>query len=217
MALRFTESGIMDVEVTALSEMERDALAELANMGVNRAAAGLRQILGEKISLSVPSVAIIPRETAAQFVEESSAPKLIAVRQSFEGSFSGKALLIFPETRSLELVRSILGEEHSLEDIAVMEHEVLAETGNIVLNAFLGTIANVLSQSIRMSLPSVVRGSGTRLFEDQGATSNLVLLLYVDFIIRDRNLQGFIALLMDLPAITSLKLIVRDFIKRINQ
>jgi hypothetical protein len=30
-----------------------------------------------------------------------------AVQQSFEGSFSGKALLIFPETRSLELVRSI--------------------------------------------------------------------------------------------------------------
>jgi chemotaxis protein CheC len=68
-----------------------------------------------------------------------------------------------------------------------------------------------------MSLPSVIRGSGARLFEDRGATSNLVLLLYVDFIIRDRNLQGFIALLMDLPAITTLKLIVRDFIKGIDQ
>jgi chemotaxis protein CheC len=35
--------------------------------------------------------------------------------------------------------------------------------------------------------------------------------------VRDRNLQGFIALLMDLPAITASKLIVRDFIKGINQ
>jgi hypothetical protein len=56
MALRFTEGGIMDVEVTALSEKERGALAELANMDVNRAAAGLRQILGEKVLLSVPPV-----------------------------------------------------------------------------------------------------------------------------------------------------------------
>ena len=79
MALRFTESGIMDADLIALSEIERDALGELANMGVNRAAAGLRQMLGEQILLSVPSVGIIPRETTAQFVEESNAPKLIAV------------------------------------------------------------------------------------------------------------------------------------------
>jgi chemotaxis protein CheC len=98
-----------------------------------------------------------------------------------------------------------------------MEHEVLAETGNIVLNAFLGTIANVLSQSIRMSLPSVVRGSGARLFAEQGAPSNLILLLYIDFIIRARNFRGFIALLMDLPAITALKGVVRDFIKSVDQ
>jgi chemotaxis protein CheC len=207
----------MDVDAVVLSEMERDALAELANMGVNRAAARLGQMLGEQVILSVPSVAIIPRETAAQFVEESSAPKLIAVQQSFDGSFSGRALLIFPETRSLELVRSILGGQLSLEDIVSMEHEVLAETGNIVLNAFLGTIANVLSQSIRMSLPSVIRGSGARLFAEQGAASNLILLLYIDFIIRDRNFRGFIALLMDLPAITALKGIVRDFIKSVDQ
>jgi chemotaxis protein CheC len=90
MALRFTESGIIDADVIALSEMERDALSELANMGVSRATAGLRQMLGEQILLFVPSVGIIPRETAAQFLEESNAPKLIAVQQSFEGSFSGR-------------------------------------------------------------------------------------------------------------------------------
>ena len=37
----------MDVYVVVLSEMEQDALAELANIGVNRAAVGLRQILGD--------------------------------------------------------------------------------------------------------------------------------------------------------------------------
>jgi len=207
----------MDVDVVVLSEMERDALSELANMGVNRAAASLGQMLGEQVILSIPSVAIIPRETAARFVEESSASKLIAVQQSFEGSFSGKALLIFPETRSLELARSILGNKLSLEDIVSFEHEVLAETGNIVLNAFLGTIANVLSQSISMSLPSVVRGSGAKLFEDQRAAGDLVLLLYIDFIIRDRNLQGFLALLMNLPAIKALKVVVRGLIKNVEQ
>jgi chemotaxis protein CheC len=207
----------MDVDALVLSEMEQDALAELANIGVNHAAVSLRQMLGEQVLLSVPAVEIISREAAARFVEKSSAPKLIAVQQSFERSFSGKALLIFPETRSLELVRSILGDKHSFEDIVALEHEVLAEAGNIILNAFLGTIANVLKQSLRISLPSVNRGTGTSLFEDQGVVGNLVLLLYIDFTIKGRNLHGFIALLMDSPAIKTLKMVVEDFIKNVDQ
>ena len=89
--------------------------------------------------------------------------------------------------------------------------------GNIILNAFLGTIANVLRQSMRISLPSVIRGTGTRLFEDQGVVGNLVLLLYIDFTVKGRNVHGFIALLMDLPAIKSLKIVVEDFIKSVDQ
>ena len=58
------------------------------------------------------------------------------------GPFSGRALLIFPEAQSLELVRSIVGAEHSLEDVIDLEQEALAETGNIILNACLATIAN---------------------------------------------------------------------------
>jgi chemotaxis protein CheC len=207
----------MDASPITLSEMERDALAELANIGVNRAAVSLRQIVGEQVLLSVPTATIVPREIAARVIQENSEPKLIAVQQSFEGSFSGKALLIFPETRSLELVKSILGDKHSFDDIVAMEHEVLAEAGNIILNAFLGTIANVLSQTMRISLPSVIRGNGGELFEVRNGVGSLVLLLYIDFIVKDRNIKGFIALLMDLPAIATLKVIVQDFIKSVDQ
>jgi hypothetical protein len=94
-----------------------------------------------------------------------------------------------------------------------MEHEVLAEAGNIILNAFLGTIANVLDQTLRMSLPSVIRGNGATLFEDRNV-GDLVLVLYIDFIAKDRNIRGFTVLLMDLPAIADLKAIVHDFTKR---
>jgi len=40
---------------------------------------------------------------------------------------------------------------------------------------------------IEVGGPGLARWSGARLFEDQRAASNLVLLLYIDFIIRDRN------------------------------
>lgn len=145
--------------------------------------------------------------------------KLVAVQQSFDGPFAGSALLIFPAAQSLELVRLIVGEEHSLEDVIDLEQEALAETGNIILNACLATIANVLRHTMRMSLPTVIRGDGAALFgvEAGHATGNLVLFLYIDFTIKQRDIHGFIALLMDLPSIAALKDIVRDFINGIER
>ena len=47
--------------------------------------------------------------------------------------------------------------------------------------------------------------------------ADLVLFLYIDFTIKKRDIRGFIALLMDLPSITALKGIVRDFINSIDK
>jgi len=209
----------MSVPVGELSDIEKDALAEIANMGVSRAAVSLRQMVGEQVLLSVPAVNIVTREAAAGLVERVNSPRLVAVRQYFEGPFSGRALLIFPEAQSLELVRYIVGEEHSLEDVIDLEQEALAETGNIILNACLATIANVLRRSMRMSLPSVIRGDGATLFETRSSDpdGDLVLFLYIDFTIKSRDVRGFIALLMDLPSITALKEIVGDFIEGIEK
>ena len=208
----------MKIDASELSEIEQDALAEIANMGVSRAAASLRRMVGEQVFLSVPAVSIVTRTTASRLVERGHSTKLVAVQQSFEGPFSGRALLIFPEAQSLELVRSIVGEQHSLEDVIDLEQEALAETGNIILNACLATIANVLRRTMRMSLPSIIRGDGDTLFDVQvGGGGNLVLFLYIDFTIKNRDVRGFIALLMGLPSIAALKEIVRDFIDGIGR
>jgi len=208
----------MKIDASELSEIEQDALAEIANMGVSRAATSLRRMVGEQVLLSVPAVSIVSRRTASRMVEKGHSPKLVAVQQSFEGPFSGRALLIFPEAQSLELVRSIVGEDHSLEDVIDLEQEALAETGNIILNACLATIANVLRRTMRMSLPSIIRGDGDALFGvREDSSDGLVLFLYIDFTIKNRDVRGFIALLMGLPSITALKEIVRDFIDGIGR
>jgi len=207
----------MNVEVVELSPIERDAFAEIANMGVARAATSLRQMLGEQVLLSVPAVHVVTREVAAELVERDNSSKLVAVQQSFEGPFSGRALLIFPEAQSLELVRSIVGADQSLEDVIDLEQEALAETGNVILNACLATIANVLRKSMRMSLPTIIRGDGATLFAQPLGGGNLVLFLYIDFTIKSRGMRGFIALLMDLPSIAALKEIVQDFIEKVER
>src|ERR1700760_1639448 len=92
-----------------LSPLELDALTELVNIGVSRAAGSLREMVGEEVLLSVPRIELVGRARAIQILCESEARKLVAVHQTFEGDITGRALLIFPETKSLELVRAITG------------------------------------------------------------------------------------------------------------
>ena len=65
-----------------------------------------------------------------------------------------------------------------------LEHEALAEIGNVILNACLATIANVLHKTMRMSLPTVIRGDGAALFRGAAGRRRSGALLYIDFTIK---------------------------------
>lgn len=207
----------MSPESISLAELERDALTEIVNIGVSRAASSLRKMIGDQVTLSVPSIDVVSQRRAARLISEREITELVAVRQDFTGPFSGRALLIFPETNSLELVRAVTGGELSAAEVLEIEHEALAETGNVILNGCLGTMANMLKRSLSMTIPEVLRGSGAQLFEiyDDTPADGLVLFLYIDFAVRKRDIRGYIAMIMDLPALETLKELLGEFIARV--
>lgn len=201
-----------------LSELELDALTELVNLGVSRAASNLSEMVTEQVHLSVPSVLMIGRERAIEILNKSEPSKLVAVHQIFEGEVSGRALVIFPEAKSLELVRAVTSAELSLEDIIELEHEALAETGNVILNSCLATIANQLDRTLKISLPDILRGDGRRLFNlpPPPHAGDVVMFVYINFAVQRRDIQGYIALLMDVSSLTALKGLLAEFIQRVS-
>ena len=206
-----------DAPHTVLTELQLDALTELVNIGVSRAAASLREMVGRReVILSVPNVVLVGRQEAVELLRQQESKRLVAVHQVFEGDITGRALLIFPETNSLELVRAVTGGDLSLEDIMELEEEALAETGNIILNGCLATIANILQRSLRMSLPEVLRGEGPEFFqlEPPPEAGDVVLFLYINFAVRERDIRGYIAMLMDMPSLSALKILLDEFIER---
>ncbi|HEV7321817.1 MAG TPA: chemotaxis protein CheX [Ensifer sp.] len=203
----------------SLDELERDALTEVVNIGVSRAASSLRKMVKRQVLLSVPSVEIVTQAAAASLIGQRESENLVAVKQEFEGAFSGRALLIFPETKSLELARAVMGDEATDDQVLEIESEALAETGNVILNNCLGTMANMLKQSLKMSLPEIIRGNGEHLFArtSDANKSALVLFLYINFSVQDRNIRGYIAMLMDLPSMAALKILIAGFIDRVTE
>jgi len=197
-----------------LSELEQDALTEVVNIGVSRAALALRKMVGEHVLLSVPSVEVLSRQRAATLLVQQGGDELVAIKQSFTGAFSGGAMLIFPQSRSLELVRAVTGPEMSHEEIVEIEQEALTETGNVILNSCLATMANMLKQPLTMSIPHIIKGDGSDLLTQVGEEGDvgLVLFLYITFTVRERDLRGYIAMMMNMSSLLALKQLLGAFI-----
>ena len=174
-------------------------------------------MIGDQVYLSVPSIDVVSQRRAARLISEREITELVAIRQDFSGAFSGRALLIFPETNSLELVRAVTGGTLTAQEVVDMEHEALAETGNVILNSCLATMANMLRRSLTMTIPQILRGSGDTLFEvaEDVSIDGLVLFLYIDFVMRKRDIRGYIAMVMDIPSLEMLRELLAEFIQRV--
>ncbi|MBW7850397.1 MAG: chemotaxis protein CheC [Rhodospirillales bacterium] len=196
-----------------LSAAQRDAICEILNIAVGYSAASLNAMVGEEVSLSVPAVDVLTHDEAIERLSSGDAKK-IAVKQRFQGHFSGKVLLIFPERRSLDLVRSITRDAVPLGNLTELEQEALMEVGNIILNAYLGSIANQLGKSLESSLPIYLTGEVASFFGEatQSRDGTLVFFLQVDFALRQKKIFGYVVIVMDLDSAHSFRNIVDEHV-----
>lgn len=205
----------MSASDTPLDELERDALTELVNIAVSRAASSLRTMVGKLVGLDVPSIEILPRQEAARFVALENGDQLTGVGQHFDGGFSGRAMLILQEQSARHLSGMVLGNAGLVDDDGDLADEALAETGNVMLNACIGSIANMLKSSLQVGLPEMISGNASELFDvDANRPDSVVLFTYINFQVGFDAIRGYIALLIDLPSLKSLRYLLQEFIAR---
>jgi chemotaxis protein CheC len=132
--------------MTQLTELQCDALGEIFNIGVGRAASSLSQIVNDEVLLSAPAVLVVPREKAAELLLGKEFRQFSSVSQNFSGPFDAQAMLIFPEVNALEIVRLMVGPHMSIEELSEFEQEAMCEVGNIILNACMSSLADLPHQ-----------------------------------------------------------------------
>ncbi|SFB82715.1 chemotaxis protein CheC [Marinospirillum celere] len=195
------------------SDDEQETIVELMNLGVGRAASALSQLVKDEVLLSVPKVDFVQLDTAEDTFKQLLPKSLAGVTQAFDGFISGKAALIFPEERSLELVRIVVGNELSASEISELEQDTLAELGNILLNSCLASLANLLKREINTSLPEAYSGDHKKMLEilcDQ--KDSLIMLVQIDFSLRQRNLQGYLAFIIDLRSADGFHIALQEYL-----
>lgn len=190
-----------------LDEFETDAIGELLNVAVAKSAVALSRMVGRTVTMSVPVVRMLDHDEALANIDGGRPSSLIAVGEQFSGPFSGSALLVFPEARSLRLVQAIVGEQMPLEDIVELAEEALLEVGNVILNSCLSGMANMLKCRIEATLPACYQGTGEQIFRRtiRDSHDGSILFMSIDFSIRNQDVGGYIVLILDLNAITNIR------------
>lgn len=204
--------------MSVLTDLQHDAVTEMLNIAVGRAASALNELVDEEVTLSVPRVDFITRTEAGQMIDERAADSVCAVAQEFAGQFSGNALLIFPEAKSLSLVRMMIGDQVPLEAMTELEQEALTEVGNIVLNASLGTIANLLDMQFESSLPMFLKGTGLGILgveDGQAEAGDLALLVEVDFQLKNSDISGYVLFMLDVVSAQKFGELLDAYLKKL--
>ncbi|MBC3880773.1 chemotaxis protein CheC [Undibacterium sp. LX40W] len=204
--------------MNTLSELHLDALVEVFNVGAGRAAASLSEIVGDEVRLSVPSIEIKKSSEADASVLELNSSKFGVVSQNFSGPFEAQALLLFTESHALEIVRDMMGSQMSIEEIAEFEQEAMCELGNIILNACLSAMADMLTISLDSSLPNYKIASVEDIFAglNQSEDQPYLLLLHIDLAIEKRHSEGHLIFLLSSMSLKNLVIQIERFLGTIE-
>ncbi len=186
-----------------------DALSELMNIGVGRAAGMLNQMLGSPIELYVPLVKILLASELNRELGQPAHEMLSFVRLPFRGPIQGTAALLFPSDSAAKLVAALTGEEPGTPDLDSVRAGTLSEVGNIVINGVMGSIGNILHLPLTYDLPTYLEASLPQLFgrtdPDAAAVSDpMVLLAHTRFAVRNLEIQGSILLIFEVLAFDAL-------------
>jgi chemotaxis protein CheC len=184
-----------------------DAISELVNVGVGRAAASLSSMVKERIELSVPKVITISFSELGFHLglekEISDDPNVSIVQQNFVGKVGGTASILFPVSSARKLVALLTDGALTSEELDLEMEAALTEVGNILINGVMGTIGNITGMEINFQLPEYLKCSKGEL---EHAFQNRDLLLAMVLIaISGQEIKGHLILLFDLPSLESLQ------------
>ncbi|MDO9140813.1 MAG: chemotaxis protein CheX [Methylobacter sp.] len=200
-----------------LSELHLDALAEVFSIGAGRAALSLSEIVGDEVRISVPSVQLINAEDINPATLSLNCGQFGAVNQHFSGPFNAEAMLLFTEEQALKIVSDMMGSQMSLEELAEFEHEAMCELGNIILNACLSAMADILGFTLESSLPHYAVASAneilSRLRKDN--SQPYVMVLHIDLAIEKRHTAGNLVFLLSSASLTNLVSHVDQFLNKL--
>ncbi len=190
-----------------LTEFETDALNELFNIGLHRAAASLSELTSQRVIVDLPRLWVCPVEELPDRLVGLVQGDLATVHQVFGGEISGDAVFLLEYDKAAELTTLLTeGNAASPGVLDQSAREVLAEVGNIVLGACLGAFGNVLKVAVSFAVPRIhiesLQGMLRSMIVDEREDVHYALLAATHFKLSERDVGGYLVVVLGLSSIS---------------
>ncbi|PJJ59982.1 chemotaxis protein CheC [Hymenobacter chitinivorans DSM 11115] len=202
----------MDLHMT---ELERDIIREILNIGLARAADSFAVIAQEKVLLEVPNLDIMPGSNILDKVHEFEGTHAI-IQSDIRGEFNGTTLMFFSGQHVQRLSRVCL--RMSVPDsiqIDEMQESLLLEISNIITGALVTQLANILKAKIYGAPPKAPKGniaaSLTSLIASQPKVQPLIFSVITQFSDKENSVELPLMLFFDRNTFEKILDIIRTY------
>jgi len=136
--------------------VDHDALTELFNIGLHRAAASLSELTGQRILVELPRLWVCRIEETHLRLRQLIEGELATVHQIFMGSMTGDAILVLEYEAASRLAALLTHGEIAADGrLDQSAREVLTEVGNVILSSCLSAFGDMLRVSVTFSVPRI--------------------------------------------------------------
>jgi chemotaxis protein CheC len=171
--------------VSQYSDLQLDALRELANIGSGNASTALSSMLGRSVDISVPAARVLPMAEATGAIGNPEA-EATGVVLGVVGDMGAAVLLLFTP-RDAELMCGMLGVEAGTE----IGESALQEIGNIVGTSYINALAQMTGMSIEPTPPGVATDMLGAIVQSvlaaQSGAADMALLLDSELVVEDED------------------------------
>ena len=200
-----------------LDGLQLDALTELFNIGLHRAAASLSELTAQRIVVDLPRLWISPIAGARPRLMELLDGELASVHQIFGGVVAGDAVLLMEYEKAALLAKLMTRDEVALSGrLDQSAREVLTEVGNIVLGSCLSAFGDILHVSVSFSVPRIRIESLDGLLRSltvDDAEIQYAVIAATRFRLSELEVAGYLIVAL---GVTSLELITHALTQRVE-
>ena len=175
-----------------LSELQRDALKEVGNIGAGHAATALSQLLNTTVKLAEPTIDVLKFRDLSNRIGHPDR-SVAALHMYIRGEAPGQMVVLFDRDQAQEFVNRFI--KRIIGDIQIFDSIIdstLKELGNIIAGSYLTALISLTGINLLPSVPTLSYGTIQAAFRTLMSIlpDQDVFLIESQFLDKDKAVSG---------------------------
>ncbi|ARJ40505.1 flagellar motor switch phosphatase FliY [Sporosarcina ureae] len=146
------ESETIDIK-DYLTEMEQDALGEIGNISFGSSATALSALLGQKVEITTPQLALIQRDN----LEDDFVHPYVAIKVEYTEGLSGVNLLVIKQSDAAIIADLMLGGDGMTpnQELSEIHLSAVQEAMNQMMGSSATSMSTIFNKKVDISPPTI--------------------------------------------------------------